>query len=435
MGRPATGSVITPTAKQPCFGLRFRAYGNREYLTLGRPEDGWTRLRAEHELAAVLRDVELGTWQPRRRQPPQPRRDPRFLEFASDWYTRKRFEIKPNTARSYRNDLANHLLPFFAEHRLSEISVAEVDRYRQEKVAHARRLADAIRSGKRPMVQIVDRLGRRYTRPVRPLSNRSINMHRFVLEQILEVAVEHELIPANPAKGKRRRLKVSKPRPVYLDSAEHIQVMLEAAQLLDHDRTSHTSGHRAAIALLMLGGPRASAGGALLERDVDLANGRFTIAQDKTDAGVREVDMLPLLREILTEHRAQKIQKGLPASPNDPLLITATGKPRDRHDLRQRVVAPVVAKAEELLTERGGQPLPEGISSHKFRHTFASILIAIGKDPTYIMHQLGHTDPAFTLRVYTHIMRRTPQEREKLKALVEGHDWTTDEDLGQEAAR
>jgi hypothetical protein len=39
------------------------------------------------------------------------------------------------------------------------------------------------------------------------------------------------------------------------------------------------------------------------------------------------------------------------------------------------------------------------------------------------MQQLGHTDPAFTLRVYTHLMRRSPEERERLKALVEGRDW------------
>ena len=31
-----------------------------------------------------------------------------------------------------------------------------------------------------------------------------------------------------------------------------------------------------------------------------LANGRFEVGRDKTDAGMREVDMLPLLREILT---------------------------------------------------------------------------------------------------------------------------------------
>ena len=46
------------------------------------------------------------------------------------------------------------------------------------------------------------------------------------------------------------------------------------------------------------------------------------------------------------------------------------------------------------------QPLPLGITPHKLRHTFASILVAIGKDPTYAMQQLGHTDQAFTLRIY-----------------------------------
>jgi integrase len=435
MPRPATGRVLTPDAKQRSFALRFSAYGKREYLTLGRPEDGWTRPMAERELATVLRDVELGVWQPPRpQQPQQPQQDPRFLEFASDWFALKRFELAANTARSYRNDLTKHLLPFFAEHRLSEITVAEVDRYRQEKVTQASRLAAAAKKGKTPTAQVVDRLGRRYPRRVRPLSNRSINMHLFLLAQILEVAVEHDLIPANPAKGRRRRLKVSKPRPVYLDSAEHIQVLLEAADELDRDAASRTTGRRAAIALLMLGGPRATAGGALLERDVDLANGRFMVAQDKTDAGVREVDMLPLLREILIEYRAQKIEEGLPTGTDDPLLITATGKPRDRHNIRQRVVGPVVAKAEELLAERGGQPLPQGISPHKLRHTFASVLIAIGKDPAYVMHQLGHTDPLFTLRVYAHMMRRSPDEREKLKALVEGHDWMLDEVSDQNAA-
>ena len=66
------------------------------------------------------------------------------------------------------------------------------------------------------------------------------------------------------------------------------------------------------------------------------------------------------------------------------------------------------------------QPLPLGITPHKLRHTFASILVAIGKDPTYVMQQLGHTDPAFTLRVYAHAMRRSEEERAQLKALVEG---------------
>ena len=449
-GRPATGNIVKPTDKQPSFALRFTAYGNREYLTLGRPEDGWTLLKAERELAAVLREVELGTWKPPRRLPPQPQKDTRFLKFASDWFTLKRFEIEPTTASNYRNELTNHLLPFFAEHLIPEITFAEIDRYRQHKVRENAVCQAAIDAGHPLMVEIVDKRGRRYQRVKKPLSPRSINMQIDVLGQILELAIEYGHLSApNPAVGKRRRLKVVKHRPVYLDSAEHIAVMLEAAGDLDerdselvtvHDprgrtytqrRHNQTTGRTAAIAVLMLAGPRAAAGGALLERDLDLANGRISVERDKTDAGMREIDTLPLLREILIEHRAQKLREGLPTGPDDPVLITATGRARDRYNLAD-VVAAAVRRADELQAQRGGQPLPVGITPHKLRHTFASILVAIGKDPNYVMNQLGHTDAGFTLRVYSHIMQRSPQERTKLKALVEGHDWTLSTDAGDE---
>jgi hypothetical protein len=39
------------------------------------------------------------------------------------------------------------------------------------------------------------------------------------------------------------------------------------------------------------------------------------------------------------------------------------------------------------------------------------------------MQQLGHTDSKFMLRVYTHVMRRSEQEKAALKALVEGAEW------------
>ena len=129
--------------------------------------------------------------------------------------------------------------------------------------------------------------------------------------------------------------------------------------------------------------------------------------------------MLPLLREILTEHKAASER----TAPDDPVFVTSSGKPRSRHNLRQDVVDAVVAHANRLVEERGLQPLPLGITPHKLRHTYASILVAIGRDPTYVMQQLGHTDPAFTLRVYAHAMRRSEDERAQLKALVEGHDW------------
>ena len=120
---------------------------------------------------------------------------------------------------------------------------------------------------------------------------------------------------------------------MHLDSAEQIAILLEAAGDLDRgdhvieveDRRGRTwtqrpaiqtTGRRAAFATLLLGGGRASATGAMLWRDVDLANGRFEVGRDKTDAGMREVDMLPLLREILTEHKAASERTG----PGDPVF-------------------------------------------------------------------------------------------------------------------
>ncbi len=87
------------------------------------------------------------------------------------------------------------------------------------------------------------------------------------------------------------------------------------------------------------------------------------------------------------------------------------------------MIRPVVAHADTLLAERGHQPLPEGVTAHKLRHTFASILFVRGEDPPYVMAQLGHTDPAFTLRIYAHAMRHDEGDKERLKALVEGRDW------------
>lgn len=60
------------------------------------------------------------------------------------------------------------------------------------------------------------------------------------------------------------------------------------------------------------------------------------------------------------------------------------------------------------------------MTPHKLRHTFASILVALGQDPASVMASLGHTDPRFTLRMYTHLMRRESDERKRLEALVDG---------------
>lgn len=106
--------------------------------------------------------------------------------------------------------------------------------------------------------------------------------------------------------------------------------------------------------------------------------------------------MVAVLREELTTHKMSVRS----AEPDALVCPTSTGSRRDKDNARERVIRPVVKRASELLAERGQEPLPDGISAHKLRHTFASLLVACGEDPAYVMAQMGHTGPAFTLRVY-----------------------------------
>ena len=247
----------------------------------------------------------------------------------------------------------------------------------------------------------------------------SINKTLTRLAQILEVAVEYELIDRNPAKGRRRRLKASKPRPVHLDSTEQIEALLKAAGDLDAAPGARTHGPRPLVAVLVFAGLRIGEACGLRWGDVDLAAGLLKVRHSKTDAGVREVDLLPVLRDELLAHKASVRLAGAA----DLVFPTAAGTARDKDNARERVIRPVVARADELLAEHGLQPLPDGVTAHKLRHTFASILAALNEPMPYVMSQLGHSDPKFTLAVYAHAMRRKQGERERLRALVEGRDW------------
>ena len=48
------------------------------------------------------------------------------------------------------------------------------------------------------------------------------------------------------------------------------------------------------------------------------------------------------------------------------------------------------------------------IRLYDLRHTFASLLIAAGKNPPYIARQMGHHSAGFTLDTYGHLMEHIP---------------------------
>ena len=124
MARTATGQVLERDGKRGrTYALRFRAYGRRQYVTLGSAEDGWTGRKAEFELENVLADVRRGIWRPPEPEPVvEPKAEPTFHEFASEWLMEREPELAPKTRQRYRWELSNHpsaflrQLPSFGHH-------------------------------------------------------------------------------------------------------------------------------------------------------------------------------------------------------------------------------------------------------------------------------------------------------------------------------
>jgi integrase len=356
---------------------------------------------AERELRHTLADVERGVWRPQAAVE-APREIPTFHEFAAMWWDRYKRQLAPSTRENYCWRLETHLLPFFAAVRLDEITFDLVERY------------------------VAAKLGEDD-----PLSPRSINMTVTTMAAILEVAVERELIARNPAKGRGRRVRERAPRRSHLESAQEVAALLAAAGELDREARADRQHveRRAMISTLTFAGLRIGELLALRWRHVDLAAGWLEIGEAKTDAGRRRVKLRGAVRDELLAVRSRR-----PGAPDDLVFPTGLGGEQSPENFRRRVLGPAVKRASERLVERGLQPLPDRLTPHSLRRTFASVLYALGEDPGVVMDEMGHTDPGLALRVYRQTMRRGDDEKQQLRALVEGRELAVIGIRGDEAA-
>lgn len=101
----------------------------------------------------------------------------------------------------------------------------------------------------------------------------------------------------------------------------------------------------------------------------------------KTESAEREVMLIPSLELRL------KTWKLLSGGRDSDLVFPGVTR---RNALR----------ALNACEKRAGIP---DYTLHELRHTFASILIAQGETPVLVAHQMGHADPATTLKTYAHL--------------------------------
>jgi integrase len=467
MPRTATGTVLTRTLYDGshAYRLRFHALGERQDISLheraGCPcgcGGGWDERSARTELGNIQARVRAGVWRPPQPPPPEtaPAQIPTFHEYASGWLQGKidgtigENPLAANTEAGYRWLLQRHLLPFFAKHPLDQIDSRLCLQFKAQKVREASELREAINAG----AEIRDRRGRRQ----RPLSPSSIRKAISLLAAILDEAHADELITQNPARSKRMRIRVPKPRRSFLELDE-LAALIDAATSQDglpaipstdldgggtraqvarriatgqratdiaaelglakatvayhaahigDGKPAVYVGRRAVVEILARSGVRASELCDLRLRDVRLhdPNGaRFQIRGAKTDTGIREVQMTPDLVEAFIEHLDRLRRAGKATGPDDYAVPNLRGGRMDR----QRVGA-IVGQAATLACERNarrGLPALPHVTPHSLRRTYISLaLLANNFDVKWVMSQVGHADSKMTLDVYAQLEQR-----------------------------
>ena len=436
------------------YGLRVRVDGTDERVPLGNTAEGWDETRAEVARRQQVAKMELGLWSPRAGGiAASYDKEPTFRELATDWLQARKQNpaIGSRTAELNEWQLRRYLAPFFGELRPSQITPEKVKRYRRHIHAENTKIRAAAEGGA-PLRD--PRTGR----PLRTLSNESINKTLRTLASVLDEAEDVGFVTRNVARGRRTREPLEGRRPRGIVEVDEFLSLLDAAIQLDRERHRPTTLARAAdvrmlrdearlewaviakqlglarstafylyacvddrtgpiwgarrpvIAALALAGPRVTELCQLNVDDLDLTKARFYVNDAKTSAGIREVDIHPRLLEELTAYAAYRP----PAPGNAPAFPTRTGNRRNKDNVRLRVIAPVVTRANEIRAARDQPPIRAHVTPHTFRRTYITYMIAAGYDLPYVQAQVGHADPAVTLAIYAQVMRRA--DRDQLKA-------------------
>ena len=156
--------------------------------------------------------------------------------------------------------------------------------------------------------------------------------------------------------------------------------------------------YRTAIACALFSGLRLSELLGLTWGDIDLGDRVLKVRYQLSRQGERvALKTLAARRDVILMSQLARELEGMRVSAcfsdDRDLVFSATSGQTIGH---RNITGRGLAKA----TTGAGV---EGVTFHALRHTFASILIAQGRDPVFVSRQLGHTNAAITLRVYAHL--------------------------------
>lgn len=216
---------------------------------------------------------------------------------------------------------------------------------------------------------------------------------------LLSAAYKHSIyigqLKENPCV--RATLPKGQPREVRIFFANEIKDFLAAIQDVDLNE-------KVAYELALFLGLRRSEILGLKESDVDIVNGLISIHSTRHRVDGEDVDqdtktrqstrVLALPNVLLIDlARLLQIHREFPYEKVDYLIQDGFGNAINPQTLSSRLV--------RLEDDKG---LPH-VTLHGLRHTYASLLHSKGVDMAMISRELGHSNLATTMNIYTHILQ------------------------------
>ncbi|MBW6436700.1 site-specific integrase [Actinoplanes hulinensis] len=309
-----------------------------------------------------------------------------FRDYAETWLRTRRFD--PSTRESMEIRVRRHLYPFFGHRQLAAIRPGHIREWD---------------------TQLVDVIGS---------ATRAVTFAH--LRSIFSAAVDDERIGKNPCSAKS----VDPPRP---DERKVVPWTLEQVRAV---RAAIPARYQPMVDLGSGCGLRQGEIFGLAAEDIDFVNGWLHIRRQVKRVRSRLVFGLPknnkdrripladAIAEILAQHIADVPPLAVTLPWEDPasdrretvvLLFTTTRKNAiNRSDFNPDFWHPAVAAAGLGRSRDNGM--------HALRHFYASALLDAGETVKALAAYLGHADPGFTLRTYTHLM---PASEERTRAAID----------------
>lgn len=310
-----------------------------------------------------------------------------FRDYAERWVKHQSFEESTRELTAYRMKL--HLYPYFGETHLDRITASDVREWDRK----------------------LDENG------LAPSYRQVLFIH---LQTVLNAAVDDEKIRKNPCNAASVRKPQIPARKVVPWTAERVHAVHKAMSTRYQVTVSLGAGlglRQGEVFGLAVEDIDFDTAAVSVIRQVKLVHNKPCFGPPKRGK-TREVPLPDSVAVALREHmdKVPPLRVTLPWKHPDGEPVTAnlivSSKERTqawRPVYNQWTWAPALEKA-------GVERIPRVDGFHALRHFYASTLLDAGETITALASYLGHSDPGFTLRTYTHLL---PSSKERTRRAID----------------